>query len=81
MNTHHTLNRGQIALVLLAHVFEMNDDELADAFQSATGHLLTNPSSSPETGDIWNCDSNFASLCDPDQHRILDYLRSQLPPA
>ena len=81
MNTIHKLNRGQIALVLLARIFEMNDDELADAFQSATGHLLTDPSSDPATGDIWNCDRDFASLCDPDKHRLLDYLRSQLPPA
>jgi hypothetical protein len=81
LNELYKLNRGQIALVLLAHIFEMDNDELTDTFQAATGHLLTDPSTSAETGDEWNCDRDFSSYCNPDQHRILDYLRSQLPPA
>ena len=81
MNELYKLNRGQIALVLLAHIFEMGDDELTDLFRLATDHCLTDASSSLETGDVWNCDRDFSSYFNPDQHRILDYLGSQLPPA
>ena len=80
MDTHYKLNRGQIAVVLLSHIFEMDDDELSDLFQLATGHGLTDARTGPETGDEWGCDRDFSGYCHPDQHRILDYLRSQLPP-
>ena len=76
-----TLNRGQIAVVLLAHIFEMDNDELDDLFCLATGQHLTPAECHPDTGDTWKCDWNFNSYFDPDQHRILDYLRSLLPAA
>ncbi len=81
MNEHCQMNRGQIALVLLARIFEMDNDELTDTFRAATGHWLNDHTSSPETGDVWGCDRSFSSYFNLDQHRILDYLRSQLPPA
>jgi hypothetical protein len=81
VNTLYKLNRGQIAVVLLSRIFEMDNDELSDIFQMATGHGLLDARTTSESGDEWECDRDFTNYCHPDQHRILDYLRSQLPPA
>ena len=81
MYSTQTLNRGQIALVLLDRIFEMDNDELDDLFALVTGHHLTPAECRPESGDTWECDGNFNGNFNPDQYRILEYLRSQLAPA
>ena len=81
MERSRLLNRGQIALILLNHIFEMDNDDLQQAFHDATGDDLAFADSKVEIGDVWSCEQDMSRHFNPDQHRILDYLRSQLSPA
>ena len=68
-----------MALVILAHVFEMDNDELDHLFHTATGHSPSAFHCTPETGDVWECDGEVARYLSPELHTTLDYLRSQVP--
>jgi len=75
------LNRGQIALILLDHIFEMDNDDLQQAFHDATGFDLSYADSRIEIGEVWFCDQDMTRYFAHDQHRMLEYLRSLLPSA
>lgn len=75
------LNRGQIALILLNHIFEMDNDNLQQAFHDATGDDLAYADSRVEIGEVWSCEQDMSRYFNTDQHRILDYLRSLIPSA
>lgn len=78
--TTYLWNRGQIALALVAHIFEMDNDDLAEAFERATGQpIFSVENSVAEIGDVWACATAFEEVVVPSLIPTVDYLRSQLP--
>ena len=69
------LNRCQIALVLIGHIFEELDEyAVAELFEKATGHKIEPAEFNEDIGDAWECDVPFEKLADSSLPKILEWL-------
>jgi len=76
------LNRCQIALVLIGHVFEeLDEDDVAAVFKKATGHEIEPAEFNEDVGDAWKCDVPFEELADSSLPKILEWLLSAMTEA
>ena len=56
------LDRAAIQLVVCQHVMEMDNDELIDAFERATGEQLVSKECHDEEVETWNSTHSLPSL-------------------
>lgn len=71
------LNRCQIALVLIGHVFEeLDETAVAELFEKATGHKIEPAEFNEDIGDAWECDVPFEQLAGSSLPKILEWLAS-----
>ena len=74
------LNRPQIALVLIGHIFEELDvHDIEELFTKATcKEIVFDEDASAEGEDLWQCEKPFGELADSSLPKLLDYLKDVL---
>lgn len=69
------LTLPQIVLVLIGHIFEELDEyDVAEVFEKATGHKIEPADFNEEVGDAWECDVPFEDLADRSLPTFLEWL-------
>lgn len=76
------LNRCQIALVLIGHIFEELDEyAIAELFEKATGLKIESAEFNEDIGDAWECDVPFEKLADSSLPKFLEWLNNAMKEA
>lgn len=80
--TKNLLTRPQIALVLIGQLFEELDEyDVAELFEKATGHKAEPAELHEELGDVWECDVPFENLADRSLPTFLEWLEGAMKEA